>query len=92
LIGGGGRERKERWEAGMEVGERTYSNGCAELADSSAERKIKAAVCILSLIKYIDQLIINKIEKRVDEDREVFRKERKECRGLALKTVRWIKV
>jgi hypothetical protein len=91
-LGGKGRERRGgKLEWGIER-EGTYSNGCAELADSSAERKIKAAVCILSLIKYIGQLNINKIEKRVDEDREVFRKERKECGGLALKTVRWIKV
>jgi hypothetical protein len=35
------------WEGEGE--RRTYSNGCAELADSSAERKIKATVCISSL-------------------------------------------
>jgi hypothetical protein len=47
-----GKGERERGGGKLEWGierERTYSNGCAELADSSAERKIKAAVCILSL-------------------------------------------
>ena len=50
MVADGGEEREEKGqklEWGMERG--AYSNGCAELAESSAERSIKAAVSISSL-------------------------------------------
>lgn len=53
--------------------------------------ELRSASC--RLIKYIGQLSINRMENECGMKTEkIFRKERKECRGLALKTVSWIKV
>lgn len=62
-------------------------------AVSRGRLELRSASCWL--IKYIGQLSINRIEnenERTVKTEKIFRKERKECRGLALKTVRWIKV